>query len=64
MENILAINGGKKVRESAFPPRRLFDVEELDAVKGVFENAWAIGKDFGYQEKYEEMKLQENDLLE
>lgn len=51
----LALFGGEKVRNLPFPGRKLFDVEELDAIREVFQHAWEIGKDFGYQEKFEEL---------
>lgn len=35
------------------PPRRLFGEAELQQVRAVFEHAWAIGTDFGYQGPFE-----------
>lgn len=38
----------------AFPGRKLFDTEELQAVQEVFAHAWEIDRDFGYQGKFEQ----------
>ena len=50
----LAIDGGKAVREKAFPPRRLFGAEEKAAAVEVFDEAIAVGQAFGYAGKREQ----------
>jgi dTDP-4-amino-4,6-dideoxygalactose transaminase len=57
-KTILAIYGGPKIRNKPLPYRKLFGEDELDYVKKVFKNSWKIGKDFGYQEKFEEIYTQ------
>jgi len=47
-EDRLAINGGPRVREAPFPPRRLFGQAEKDAAIEVFDEAIATGQAFGY----------------
>jgi len=49
----LAINGGPPVRSEPLPSRRLFDEEELRAVREVFEHAWAAGVDFSFHGEFE-----------
>ena len=52
--SILAINGGKPIRQAPLPPRRVFGEAELDMVRRVFEDSWKSGVDFGFQGKFEE----------
>jgi len=54
----LAINGGPKIRNLPLPYRKLFGEKELGIVREVFENSWNIGKDFGFQGKYEALYTQ------
>jgi perosamine synthetase len=44
----LAVSGGKPVRTTPFPPRRLFGEEEKTAAVAVFDAAIASGNAFGY----------------
>jgi dTDP-4-amino-4,6-dideoxygalactose transaminase len=44
----LAVNGGKPVRTTPFPPRRMFGQEEKAAAVAVFDAAIASGNAFGY----------------
>lgn len=53
-ESDLAINGGPKVREEPMPYRALFSVQEMEAVMSVFYDSWRQGRDFGYQQTFEE----------
>jgi perosamine synthetase len=52
--NILAIDGGKPIRQNPLPPRINFCDCELEMVKRVFENSWKTGVDFFSQGKFEE----------
>jgi perosamine synthetase len=45
----LAINGGTPVRNKPWPPRRLFGLEEKEAVDALFDAAIASGNAFGYE---------------
>ena len=55
METVkLAINGGKPVRQTSLPSRRIFGESELEMVKNVFKHSWDSGIDFGFQGKFEE----------
>jgi len=53
-KNKLAINGGKPIRQTPLPPRKVFGELELEMVKNVFKSSWASGVDFGFQGKFEE----------
>ena len=54
METVkLAINGGKPVRQTPLPSRRIFGESELEMVKKVFKHSWDSGVDFGFQGKFE-----------
>lgn len=44
----LAVHGGPKVRETPWPPRRLFDEAEKQAVLDLFDAATASGEAFSY----------------
>ena len=50
----LAIDGGKPIRQTPLPPRRVFGESELEMVKRVFEDSWKSGVDFFSQGKFEE----------
>ena len=52
--NILAINGGPKVRTQPMPPRRLFGPAERKAVERVFDYYQEKNLDFGYQGPFEQ----------
>jgi len=52
--DILAIDGGKQIRQNPLPPRINFCDCELEMVKRVFENSWKTGVDFFSQGKFEE----------
>lgn len=59
IKNNLAIFGGKAVRSKPMPPRRVFDVDEFNMVKKVFQNSWKTGIDFGFQGKFEDQFTKE-----
>lgn len=46
---ILAVNGGKPVRSTPMPSRRIFDEAVFRAIQSVFERSWEKGVDFGFQ---------------
>ena len=48
---ILAIDGGKPIRQTPLPPRRVFGESELEMVKRVFQDSWKSGVDFFSQGK-------------
>ncbi len=50
----LAVDGGTPVRTAPWPPRRLFDIEEKQAVIDLFDRAIASGEAFGYNGPEEE----------
>ena len=50
----LAIDGGKPIRQTPLPPRRVFGESELEMVKRVFQDSWKSGVDFFSQGKFEE----------
>jgi len=50
----LAIHGGPKVRDTDWPPRNIFGESELEMVRKAFEHAWDTGRDFAFQDEYEE----------
>ena len=54
LTTVLAIDGGKPIRQTPLPSRRVFGETELEMVKRVFEDSWQSGVDFGYQGKFEE----------
>ncbi len=52
--SVLAVNGGPKVRLRSWPERGHFGVEEKEAVDGLFDDAIASGRPFGYNGVVEE----------
>jgi len=50
----LAIDGGKPLRQTPLPSRKVFGESELEMVKRVFEDSWKSGIDFFSQGKFEE----------